>query len=79
MAWTTTKNFEFVPATLSLNTGLQRVDHVQLQKVSGAASAASFQEVVKANVGVTSTALAGYVAITGAVSGSEFFLMVIGH
>lgn len=93
MAWTTTKNFEYAvgnhkvqlwtlsadSATLSLNTGLGKVDHVQITKASGAASAAGWQEPVKINVGVASTALNGYVAITGAASGSDFFLTVWGH
>jgi hypothetical protein len=93
MAWTTTKNFEYAAgnhkvqlwelsadsATLELVTGLNVVDHVQMTKASGAASAASFQAVVRRNVLSATTAQNGNIAITGAVSGNDFFLTVWGH
>jgi hypothetical protein len=93
MAWTTTKKSEYAvgnhkvqlwdltadSATLELNTGLRVVDHAQLQIVSGAASAASFGHSTKRNKLSAATASNGMVAITGAVSGSDFMLTVWGH
>lgn len=93
MAWTTTKVSEYASgnhkvqlwtltadsATLELNTGMQRVDHIQLTKASGAASAAAWQVVAKANVLSAATASNGWVALTGAASGNDFFLAVWGH
>ena len=93
MAWTTTKNFEYAAgnhkvqlwelsadaATLELNTGLSVVDHCQLSVASGAASAASFGVSLHRNVLSAATASNGYIALTGATSGQDFFLTVWGH
>lgn len=93
MAWTQSKNFEYSvgnhkvqlwtltadSATLELNTGLSVVDHLQLTKSSGAASAASWQVVAKRNVLSAATASNGWIALTGAASGNDFFLTVWGH
>lgn len=93
MAWTTTKVSEYSAgnhkvqlwtltadsATLELTTGLNRVDHIQLTKASGAASAAAWQVVAKANVLSAATASNGMIALTGAASGNDFFLAVWGH
>ena len=93
MAWTTTKNFEYAvgnhrvqlwtltadSATIDLDTGLAQVDHLQLTKASGAASAASFQVVAKMNVNTLAAASRGHIALTGAAAGNDFFLTVWGH
>ncbi len=89
MAWTTTKNFEYAignhkvqlwelsadAATLELNTGLQRVDHLAVAPASLTSTIPNF----KRNVLSAGTASNGYVSITGCTSGDWMFVTVWGH
>lgn len=89
MAWVTTKKFEYAvgnhkcqhwdltadAATLELDTGLGVVDSVVLNIASGA----SAPVLCKKNVLSAGTASNGYVAITGAASGDDFYITVWGH
>lgn len=89
MAWTTNKNFEYAAgnhkvqlweltadsATLELDTGLSRVDHIAATPASAASSIPNFQR----NVLSAGTASNGFVAVTGATSGDDLFLTVWGH
>ena len=89
MAWTTTKKFEYAvgnhkvqhwdltadSTTLELNTGLGVVDSVALNIASGASAPVLSQK----NVLSAGTASNGYVAITGAASGDDFYITVWGH
>ena len=93
MAWTTTKKFEYAAgdkkvqgwaltadsATIELATGLGTVSLANLTPGSACASAASFGFAVKVNANSSAVAANGTVSITGAVSGSDFFLTVWGN
>jgi hypothetical protein len=62
-------------ATGTVVTGLQSVDFIQVTNKSMTTGATKF----KTNVGVSGTAIAGTVAVTGAASGDEFYITVYGR
>lgn len=62
-------------ATGFIATGLQFVDTIAVAPKSMASGAGKF----KANIGVSGTAMAGTVAVTGVASGDEFYLTVFGR
>ena len=62
-------------ATGTVVTGLQAVDAISVTFKSMSSGATKF----KTNIGVSGTAIAGTVAVTGATSGDEFYMIVYGR
>lgn len=62
-------------ATGTIVTGLNAVDAIQVTYKSMTSGASKF----KMNIGVSGTAIAGTVAVTGVTSGDEFYLTVYGR
>jgi hypothetical protein len=89
MAWTETENFSTVfgnlrvkgysltadSATLEIDTGLDFVNHIEITKSSHASQPHTYAK----NVLSAGTASNGFVAITGAASGDDFFMTVYGR
>lgn len=89
MAWTETETFTTVfgnkrvkgylltadSATLELDTGLDYVDHIAATPQSATSSMPNFAR----NVLSAATTSNGYVAVTGATSGDDLFLLVVGR
>jgi len=62
-------------ATGFITTGFSAVDYIAVTAKSLTTGAVKF----KTNIGVGGTAIAGTVAVTGAVSGDEFYIIVYGR
>jgi hypothetical protein len=62
-------------ATGFITTGFSAVDAIQVTYKSMTSGASKF----KMNLGVSGTAIAGTVAVTGVTSGDEFYITVFGR